>query len=282
MSTILVLGAAGNVGSELSRLLAAAGHNVRRATSRTAGDGQVHLDLTTGAGLDAALTGADAAFLLAPPGYTNQDALLGPVIDGAKKHGLKKVVLMTAMGADGDPNGAMRKAELMLEQSGLAWNVIRPNWFMQNFHTFWMGGIQQANAILLPVAQAKGSFIDARDIAAVASVLLQGRGFDNQAFDLTGSEALDHDEVAAILSRETNRSIRYEEVTTDAMRAGLLGAGVPADYAEFLLVILEYFRLGYSERTTDSVRTITGQAPRGFAQYARDYKAEFALPKALS
>ncbi len=74
----------------------------------------------------------------------------------------------------------------------------------------------QANAILLPVAKAKGSFIDARDIAAVASV------------------------------------------------------------------ILEYFRLGYSERMTDSVQTIAGQVPRSFAQYAQDYKAEFAVPTAAS
>jgi uncharacterized protein YbjT (DUF2867 family) len=280
MSTILVLGAAGNVGSELSRLLAAAGHTVRRATSRTAGEGQVHLDVTTGAGLDAALAGADAAFLLSPPGYTNQDALLGPVIEGATRHGLKKVVLMTAMGADADPNGAMRKAELQLEQSGLAWNVIRPNWFMQNFHTFWMAGIQQANAIVLPVGTAKGSFIDARDIAAVAAVLLQERRFDNQAFDLTGAESLDHDEVAAILSRETGRAIRYQEVTADDMRPGLLGAGLPADYTEFLLTILEYFRLGYSERVTDAVQVITGQTPRGFAQYAQDYKAAYAVPAA--
>jgi uncharacterized protein YbjT (DUF2867 family) len=281
MSTILVVGASGTVGSELSRLLAAAGHTVRRATSRAAGAGQVHLDLATGQGIDEAVAGVDAAFLLSPPGYTNQQVLLSPVIVAAQRHGVKKVVLMTAMGADADPNGEMRRAELQLEQSGLAWNVIRPNWFMQNFHTFWMAGIQQANAIFLPVGKAKGSFIDARDIAAVASVLLQDSRFDNRAFDLTGPAALDHDEVAAILTRETGRTLRYEEIAPDAMRVGLLGAGLPADYAEFLLVILEFFRLGYSERTTDAVATITGHAPRPFEQYARDYKSAFAVPAAV-
>jgi uncharacterized protein YbjT (DUF2867 family) len=281
MSTILVLGASGTVGSELSRLLAAGGHTVRRATSRAAGAGQVHLDLATGQGIDEAVAGADAAFLLSPPGYTNQQALLGPVIVAAQRHGVKKVVLMTAMGADADPNGEMRRTELQLERSGLAWNVIRPNWFMQNFHTFWMAGIQQANAIFLPVGTAKGSFIDARDISAVASVLLQDSRFDNREFDLTGPTALDHDEVAAILTRETGRALRYEEISADAMRAGLLGAGLPADYCEFLLVILEFFRLGYSERTTDAVATITGHAPRPFEHYARDYKGAFAVPAAV-
>jgi uncharacterized protein YbjT (DUF2867 family) len=111
-------------------------------------------------------------------------------------------------------------------------------------------------------------------------VLLQEGRFDNQAFDLTGAESLDHDEVAAILSRETGRAIRYQEVTADDMRPGLLGAGLPADYTEFLLTILEYFRLGYSERVTDAVQVITGQTPRGFAQYAQDYTAAYALPAA--
>jgi uncharacterized protein YbjT (DUF2867 family) len=81
----------------------------------------------------------------------------------------------------------LRKAERHLEASGLAYNVIRPNWFMQNFNTFWLHGIQTAGQIFLPVGQAKGSFIDARDIAAVAAVLLTSDAFDNRDFDLTGA-----------------------------------------------------------------------------------------------
>lgn len=275
MSTIFVLGASGQTGRELSRLLEAAGHTVRRGTSGQAGAGQVHVDVVKGEGITEALAGADAAFLLSPPGYTNQDVLLNPVIDAAKAQGVRKIVLMTAMGADADPTSPMRKAELHLEASGLAWNVIRPNWFMQNFHTFWLHGIRTANAIQLPTGQAKGSFIDARDIAAVAAELLQRSDFDNRAFDLTGGEALDHDEVAAILSQALGRTIRYEEITPDVMRPGLLAAGLPADYAEFLLVILHYFKLGYSERITDAVPTITGRAPRRFADYAQDYRDAF-------
>jgi len=165
MTTTLVLGASGTVGGEVARLLADAGHTVRRATSRTAGAGQVHLDLLTQAGLDRAIEGAQAAFLMAPPGHTNQDELLGPVIERALVHGVQKVVLMTAMGADADPSAPMRRAELHLEGSGLAWNVIRPNWFMQNFHTYWLHGIREHHAIQLPTGSARGSFIDTREPA---------------------------------------------------------------------------------------------------------------------
>jgi hypothetical protein len=63
------------------------------------------------------------------------------------------------------------------------------------------------------------------------------------------------------------------------MRSGLLGAGVPAPYAEFLLMILGYFKAGYAERTTDAVQSILCRAPRTLEQYARDYRAAW-LPAA--
>ena len=276
MSKILVIGANGTVGTALVPLLKARGHEVASTTSRAdaAGSaGQVLLNLVTGEGLAKAFDGVTAAFLLAPPGHTNQDVLLGRVIEEARARGVGKVVLMSAMGANADPSAPLRKAELHLESSGLPWNVIRPNWFMQNFNTFWLGGIQQQNTIFLPTGSAKGSFIDARDIASVADVLLSGSTHDGRDFDLTGSEALDHDQVAAILSRETGRSIRYQDITPEQMLSALVGAGLPAPYAEFLNVILGYFKAGYSERTTDSVQEVTGRAPRSFEAYARDYRA---------
>ena len=103
--------------------------------------------------------------------------------------------------------------------------------------------------------------------------LLVDHRLDNRDFDLTGPQALDHDEVAAILSRQTGKAISYEEITAEAMRTQLLGAGLPPAYAEFLLVILGFFKAGYSERTTDAVLKITGQPPRRFEEYARDYRA---------
>lgn len=54
--------------------------------------------------------------------------------------------------------------------------------------------LARARQILLPVGRGKGSFIDSRDIAAVAAQLLSTADFDNQDFDLTGPRALDHDE----------------------------------------------------------------------------------------
>lgn len=272
MTTTLVTGASGQIGSALVDQLLAQSQTVRRATSRTPTQpGEVQLNLATGEGLVAAFTGVDQLFLMCPPGHANQHELLIPAIDAAKGAGVRKVVLLSAMGANADDSIPLRRAELHLERSGLAWNVIRPNWFMQNFHTFWLHGIQTEGQIFLPVGAAKGSFIDTRDIAAVAAKLLSSDDFVNAAHDLTGSESLDHTQVAAILSKAAGRTIGYTDIPEEAMRQGLLGAGLPTDYTEFLLVILGAFKAGFAERITDGVQRITGKAPIRFEQYAQDF-----------
>lgn len=273
MKKILVVGANGTVGKFVLSNLKAKGINTIGATSSaTPKTGEVHLDLVKQTGLTAALNGVEAAFVLSPPGYTNQDELLIPFFTAAKNAGVKKVVMMSAMGANASAESPFRKAEIFLEKSGLTFNILRPNWFMQNFNTFWISGINQQSKILLPVGNAKGSFIDARDIADCAVELLISDNLNNKDFDLTGSEALDHDQVAEILSRETGRTITYQEIPPADMKSGLLAAGVPKDYSEFLLLILGFFKEGYSERQTDSVKTITGKSPRQFVDYAEDYK----------
>ncbi len=277
MDNILVVGASGTVGLELVRILKSKGHNVIHATSKVEDlkPNQVHLNVVTKVGLKNAFEGVDKAFFLSPPGYANQHELLIPLIEQAKINKLKKVVLMTAMGANAVDSAPMRMAEVYLEKSGLQYNIIRPNWFMQNFNTFWLQGILSQNKIFLPVGKAKGSFIDARDISAVAANLLENDKFNNQDFDLTGNDVLDHDQVAQVLSEVTGSKISFQDITSNEMLSGLLGAGLPKPYAEFLIMILGFFKLGYAERVTENVEKILGRKPIAFKQYAKDYKSSW-------
>lgn len=273
MSQILVIGSRGTVGSEIVKQLSAKGHKVIEATSqKKLKPRQVHLDLVSQTGLATAFDNIEKVFILSPPGYTNQDELLSPLINKAIEKKLKKVVLMTAMGVNANPEAPMRKVEILLENSGLNYNIIRPNWFMQNFNSYWLDGILKDGKIYLPVENAKGSFIDARDIASTAVALLESNNFNNQDFDLTGIDVLNHNEVAEILSRTSGVKITYQNITPSLMFEGLLKAGLPKAYAEFMLVILGYFKEGYSERTTNAVEKITGLKPISFKKYAEDYK----------
>ncbi|HET7403572.1 MAG TPA: SDR family oxidoreductase [Usitatibacter sp.] len=287
MAKYLVIAASGTVGSRVVRDLVAKGHSVRATTHRREAVGTrgavetVHLDLATGNGIAAAFEGVNGAFLLSPPGYADQYKLLSPLVAEAKRQKLGKVVLMTAFGANA-ADTPFRRVEIELERSGLRWNVIRPNWFMQNFQTFWLQGINEQGKILLPVGKGKASFIDARDIAAVAARLLTTHDEDGKAFDLTGPESLDHDDVARILSEETGRRIVFEEIDPQPLRDGFVAAGVPADYADFLIAILGYVKQGYNAAVTPDVKRLLGREPIAFRRYARDERAAWKPVRAAA
>lgn len=281
MKKYLVIGASGTVGSTLVDVLKREGHAVRAVTSRKdaagARDGVewVYLNVATGARLEEAFAGIDGAFFMAPPGHADQHKVLSPLIAEARRRNVGKVVLMTAMGAN-VADTPFRRAEIELERSGLRYNIIRPNWFMQNFHTFWLAGIRDEGRIALPVGQGRASFIDARDIAAVAARLITTHDLDGRDFDLTGPVALDHAAVARIVSEATGRAVRFEDTDPAILRKGLLAGGVPADYAEFLLAILDYLKQGHAERTTGAVKELLGREPIRLEQYAREHRAAWA------
>lgn len=142
MKRYLVVGASGSVGSDIVKRLRAQGAGVRATTSRKSAAGTkdgvewVHANLASGEGVTQALDGVARAFFLAPPGYADQHALLSPLIAEAARRGLEKAVLMSAMGANAVDTTPFRRAEIALERSGVPYNIIRPNWFMQNFNTF--------------------------------------------------------------------------------------------------------------------------------------------------
>jgi uncharacterized protein YbjT (DUF2867 family) len=277
MKPILIVGASGTVGSEIVLQLTEQGFSVRTTTSKKekTHTNKVFVDLATGEGIEAAFEGIERAFIMSPGGYADQYKVLSPLIQEAKKNGLKKVVLMSAMGADADEATPLRRSEVELEKSGVPYNVIRPNWFMQNFNTFWIQGIRQQNKILLPVGEAKTSFIDARDIAAVAAQLLVKDNFKDQAFNLTGPESLDHHQVARAISEVTGKQITYQEIAPIELKKGLLSAGLPEDYSDFLLLIMSYLKAGYNAAITGEVKKILGREPISFQKYAQDYKGNW-------
>ena len=267
----LIIGASGMIGSKVIELLKADGRKIRAATSQQPKNSEnVHLNLVTGEGLREAFEGVDRAFLLSPPPYADQYKILSPLIQEAKRRGLKKVVLMTAYGANAVETSPFRRAEIELEKSGLNYNIVRPNWFMQNFATFWLQGINEQNKILLPAGNAKTSFIDAKDIAAVIVKLLTSDSLDNKAFDITGPEALDHSQIAKALSEVTGRKIEYVDIEPSDLKKGLLGAGLPEDYSDFLLMILSFLKQGYNAATNENVKEIIGREPNSFLKFAKE------------
>ncbi|SKD04243.1 hypothetical protein SAMN05446934_9272 [Paraburkholderia hospita] len=204
-----------------------------------------------------------------PTGYVNSLSLLLPVIEAlAIRH--VKVVFQSVLGVDADGSNPYRQVELALEHSGTRHVILRPNWFADNFHTFWRTGIQDG-VISLPADDGKSSFIDARDIAASATATLISNRFDGRTFNLTGPEPLGYEDAAAIISDTIRKPIRYNAIDDNAFIDMLLRWNVPKEYASFLASIFYPVRQGWTALVTDSVARLTKAQPRTLHTYAADY-----------
>lgn len=272
--SILVLGATGNVGRPLVEALVAKGEAVK-AASRSGqpvpGAEGVAVDIADLASVEAALAGVDRLYLLMPGGDMRTTELLLPIVKAAAARQVK-VVLQTALGVDADDSIPYRQVEIALEKSGTRSVILRPNWFADNFRTYWKAGIDHGQ-IALPAGDGKTSFIAVSDIAASAAAALTSDRFDNRAFNLTGPEAHGYAEAAALISAAIGRPVTYTPVD-DATFVGILtGAGVPAAYAQFLATIFHPVREGWTAGVTDAVETLTGHKPTSLEAYLRENAA---------
>lgn len=272
---ILVLGAGGNVGRPLVKALLARGEAVKAASrSGAAVDGTegVVFDIANPATHAAAFEGVDRAYVMLPAGNVQAQALLMPVVNALIARKIK-IVFQSVFGVDADDSIPYRQIELAIERAGVPFVILRPNWFADNFHTYWKAGVDHG-VIAVPAAQGKTSFVDARDIADSAAAALTSQRFDGKAFNLTGPEALGYADAAALLSEVTGKPIVYQATDDASFIAMLTGAGVPNDYASFLASIFHPVREGWTAAVTDHVQQLTGQAPRDLRRYALDHVAD--------
>jgi uncharacterized protein YbjT (DUF2867 family) len=273
---ILVTGATGNTGAYLVETLVARGEKVKAASrlGKTVGGAEaVRFDLTDPSTYPAAFDGVDRTFLVIPAGYLNNVQFL----DGFIRHAAErrvKVVFQTAFGVGNDPTSPYRKAELVLESSGTPFVILRPNWFSDNFNTFWLPGIRRG-IIAVPAGDGKSSFIDTRDIGDSAVAALTSPAFDGKGFELTGPQALDYAEAAETISKIIGKPIRYEPLTSEAFVAMLTRTGMPEDYAAHLAELFTMVPKGWTAAVTDAVETLTGKPARSLAAYAAHNRAKF-------
>jgi uncharacterized protein YbjT (DUF2867 family) len=276
----LVIGATGRVGGELVKLLMRSGKPFRAAArnpSAFAGTlsesaEAVEFDYERPQTFAPALIGIDKVFLVARPGDNNSDKAAAPFIDEAKKAGVRHIVNLTAMGVEQDDSFMLRVLEKYLENSGIPYTHLRPNWFMQNFSSLPMLAEMKATGSLhLPAADAKLSFVDVWDIAAVALAALTDAGHTDKAYTLTGAEALSHFQVMKKLSRASGKTITYVPISEETASQGLEESGFPAQLIERWTDFYRKIRQDLCSPVSPDVELILGRPAISFDQYAADY-----------
>jgi uncharacterized protein YbjT (DUF2867 family) len=275
----LIIGATGRVGSRLVELLLEQDGQVRAATRSPSHASTrfpssvetVEFDYNRPETFASAVEGVSKVFLVVRPGDNHSDQAAMPLIDVAKQAGVRLFVNLTAMGVERDETFMLRVLEKYVESSGIPYVHLRPNWFMQNFDSGPMyADIRSTGALHLPAADAKLSFIDARDIASVAAAVMSDPRHEGKAYTLTGGESLDHYEIVDVLSRVSGKAISYVSLSEEAAQGALKSAGVAADLIDRWTNFYRIVRAGLCASVSPAVEEILGRPAIRFEQYARD------------
>ncbi|GAA1798896.1 NAD(P)H-binding protein [Luedemannella flava] len=221
-----------------------------------------------------ALAGVERAYVLWPQGTTQPQHRMAEFVSAAADTSLRRLVLLSAYGVDRADGSGPRKAEQAVQDSGLDWTILRPNWFLQNFSDgIFAPGIRERRVIEAPAGDGLVSFVDTRDIAAVAATALTGDGHTGEGYTITGPTAVTFADVAAAISGVIGEPVGYRDADPAGTRAGLLAAGVAPDYADLLLGLFAGIVAGHNPTVTDVVERVTGRPARDVATYARDNAA---------
>jgi uncharacterized protein YbjT (DUF2867 family) len=272
----LILGATGKVGSAVLDRLEKRGVPVKAATrspekvvAASPTTHWVHFDLEQSSTFAPALADVCRVFLIARPGDDRPQEVAVPFIDAVRHSGATHVVNLTAIGTEMRPDFGLYAVEKALEESGLAFTHLRPNFFMQIFTSgLALSQVKNLRQIRVPAGEAALSFIDVIDIADVAVEALLNSKHHRKAYALTGGEALSHAEVAACISRTTNMPVEYVALDEEQARQEIVGAGLASALADRLLSFYRIVRTGAGAVVSPAVQEVLGRPPRTFAEFA--------------
>jgi len=282
---ILVTGATGRTGSEVVKELIAKGEQVRalvrdpERAEAIRGPGVELLvgDLEKPETWDAALNGVDKAFLLSPEGPQMAE-LHGKFAEAANNAGVRHLVRMSILVANPDSPLAIGKwhgeADQNVANSGIPYTIIRPAYFMQNI----IGSarmIAMEGAFPGAMGDGKVGVIDTRDIGNVAATILTSDGHEGKTYPLTGPESLSLGELAGKLSAVLGKEVKYVNVSQADAKSGMMAMGMPDWMADGWAAMATMISTGAANMVTPMVKEVTGQEPRSFDQFARDYAGAF-------
>lgn len=191
------------------------------------------------------------------------------VIDAAVHAGISQVVKISVWGArEGGrlATGAHWLIEQHLKASGLAWSILQPSGFMQNFLTG-AGSFTSDGNLIDAYGGAAVSYIDCYDIAACATALLASSGRQEQSFVLTGPEPLTGADIAGKLSAALGQNVGHVALPPEDLAATLKARGLPPQFADDVAALGREVADGSLAATTSAVRDLTGRPPRTFDQF---------------
>ena len=286
---ILLTGATGNVGLETLRALmkrpdkahfdVIAGLRTVNESADAAAvkpDGTIALDFGDERTFDAALTGVSRVLLIRPPQLADVDRYFKPFVQAMKRANVQQVVFLSLQGVESNPVTPHHKIEKLIVEADLPFTFLRPSFFMQNLSTTHRDEIRLRDELFIPAGTGKTSFVDVRDIGAVAALALtdQSGQFINQRYELTGQEALTYGEIADVLTEVLGRKITYRDPSVwRFIWQKWWKEKMPLGFVMVMVALYTVSKLGKASHLTPTTGQLLGRPPLTFRQFAEAYKS---------
>jgi NAD(P)H dehydrogenase (quinone) len=297
-SKILITGASGATGGHALATLQASGHDVRalvheedvRAVElRSSGTEVVVGDLLDIDTVRAALDGVDAAYYVYPLAPGN---LAGTVnfAQAAKEAGVKAIVNLSQMTSRRDSLSYAAKdhwlAEQVLNWSGISITHLRPTLFAEwmVYPISWLD-YSKKDTLALPFGEGRFAPIASEDQGrTIAAILANPAPHAGKLYQLFGPVELDGYGIAAAMSEELGRQIKYLPITVEQFLESL--KKIPPFSSTFLGqhlgAVAEDCQNGITAGTNDNVETLTGRKPLSVQEFVRKNWTAFAVSKLAS
>jgi uncharacterized protein YbjT (DUF2867 family) len=272
--TVLVTGVRGKTGREVAAQLARRhGVTVRGGSSSpdrigSSGVRPVKFDWAQPDSWADAVDDVDAIYMMRPD-IEDAPARVAQLVAAAPR--AARVVLLSEMGAEHlAPAAWVSAVERAVITGGRPWTILRPSWFQQVLtdERFYGLDIVDRGVLAIPSGGAALSWVDARDIAAVAVEALTAPRHDGATYTISGPAALGVAEVAQLLSAALRRPVRaLDPRPADAV------AGFSPWLAEVVGDVYERTRAGAFGEVTDDVARVTGRPARSIAAFIAEHAA---------
>ena len=156
--------------------------------------------------------------------------------------------------------------ELIKFKRRMTWTFLRDNLYADFFPM--MAG--EDGVIRGPAGDGRVAAVAQDDIAAVAAAVLSDPpAHRQQAYSLTGPEALTLDEAAAVMTRTTGKRYTFENETIEQAYASRAGYHAPDWQLDAWVSTYTAIASGELAGVTDDVARVTGQQPLSLEQLLR-------------
>jgi uncharacterized protein YbjT (DUF2867 family) len=281
-AVVLVTGATGTVGRHVVAALSDRAVTVRSAVrdpesvpdELAAVGAAVEFDFAKPETWGAALADVDGVFVVRPPAVDEAD--VKAFADAAGRVGVDRVAYLSTLGAEKNVFVPHHRIEKRIAATGVDYTFLRASFFMQNLLEVHRADVVERDEIFVPAGRGETSFVDARDVGEAAAVVLTESGHADRAYDLTGPEALDYEQVAAVFSDVLGRPITYPNPSLLAFARRMRRRGTPLGFVVLMCGIYTTARLGLADRVTDDCRRLLGRRPRRMRAFVEDHADDFA------